>query len=175
VCYSGITYVLGVIIRAPTTPHPPPSRHDWPTPPHPPTIDSEFQRALESIESDPPAAVTSACAILEAMCKIYIEDEKLQAPDKQDLRGVWKVVQKHLKLEPGSVEDDDLKRILQGLASIMDGISAFRTHAGSAHGRGRTGYRPLPRHARLAIHAAHTLVSFLIETWDSRKLPAVNF
>jgi hypothetical protein len=136
------------------------------------TVDQEFQRALDTVIADPPAAVTSACAIMEALCKIYIGDERLDMPDKQDLRNVWKVVQKHMGLEPTSVEDDDLKRILQGLASVADGISAFRTHAGSAHGRGRTAYRPAPRHARLAIHAAHTVVTFLIETWESRKSSA---
>lgn len=137
------------------------------------TVDREFERALDAVNADPPAAVTSACAIMEALCKIYIEDERLEMPDKQDLRNLWKVVQKHLSLEPASVEDDDLKRILQGLASVADGISAFRTHAGSAHGRGRTAYRPAPRHARLAIHAAHTVVTFLIETWEARKSAAV--
>jgi hypothetical protein len=143
------------------------------------TIDQEFGRALANVEVDPPAAVTSACAILEALCKIYIEDEHLDKPEKQDLRAVWKVVQKRLNLEPSSVESDDLKRILQGLASVADGISAFRTHAGSAHGHGRTGYRPLPRHARLAIHSAHTLVSFssrlgMRERLSDQRLSAIR-
>jgi hypothetical protein len=79
-------------------------------------------------------------------------------------------VQKALGLDPAEVADDDLKRILSGLASIVDGIGAFRTHVGSAHGRGRKAYRPAARHAKLAIHSAHSLVTFILETWDERKV-----
>jgi hypothetical protein len=131
-------------------------------------IEAEFARALESVQVDPPAAVTAACAIIESLCKIYIADVGLEMPNKKDLRGVWKVVQDHLGLKPDVVEDNDLRGILTGLAAIVDGVSAFRTHVGTAHGRGRKIYRPAARHARLAIHAAHTLVHFLIETWDDR-------
>jgi hypothetical protein len=62
-----------------------------------------------------------------------------------------------------------LVKILGGVASVVDGIGALRTHTGSAHGRGRHAYRVEPRHARLAIHAAHTLTTFLIETWARRQ------
>jgi hypothetical protein len=51
----------------------------------------------------------------------------------------------------------------------VDGLGALRTHVGSAHGRGRQAYRTSPRHARLAVHAAHTLTTFVLETWDARR------
>ena len=35
-----------------------------------PEIETEFRRALESVESDPPAALTAACSILESFCRI---------------------------------------------------------------------------------------------------------
>ncbi len=34
-----------------------------------PAVEQEFRRAYEAIETDPPAAVTAACAILESICK----------------------------------------------------------------------------------------------------------
>jgi hypothetical protein len=132
-------------------------------------LDIEFQRALENVESDPPAAITSACAIMEALCKVYIEDEQIETPSEQTIKPLWKAVQKHLGLDPAQLADDDLKRVLTGLSSIVDGIGAFRTHVGSAHGRGRAAYRPAPRHARLAVNSAHSLVVFVLETWDARK------
>lgn len=64
--------------------------------------------------------------------------------------------------------------ILGGLGAVVDGIGALRTHAGSAHGRGRRAYRVEARHARLAVHAAHTLVVFGIETWAARRDRAVS-
>ena len=133
------------------------------------SLDKEYQRAFESIKTDPPQAVTAACAILESLCKIYIETEKLDLPGTQTLQNLWPVVQKALGLYPASKEDDDLKKILQGLASTAVGIAHLRTHTGSAHGRGLTSYRVEARHAHLAVGAAHALTNFLIETWDSRR------
>jgi hypothetical protein len=106
---------------------------------------------------------------VEAFCKVYIADEGLPLPNEQSIKPLWKIVQGHLGLDPSQVADDDLKRILSGLSSLVDGIGAFRTHTGSAHGRGRASYKPAPRHARLTLHAAHSLVTFAIETWDARK------
>lgn len=134
-----------------------------------PSIDAEFTRALANVNSEPREAVSAACNILESIFKTYIEDENLEMPQKQDLQNVWKVVRSDLGFEPGSIQDTDLKKILSGMLSVVDGIGAFRTHASSAHGEGRKIYNLKPRHARLAIHAAHTMALFVLETWDERK------
>jgi hypothetical protein len=132
-------------------------------------IEEEFERAHRSIDLDPPAAVTAACAILEALCKAYIAEHSLELPPNQTIKPLWGVVSKHLKISPESVEADDLKRILSGLSSIVDGIASFRTHAGSAHGHSKRSYKVAPRHARLAVHSAHTLCLFVMETWQVRR------
>jgi hypothetical protein len=133
-------------------------------------IEIEYERAYKSIENDPGAAVTAACAILESVCKVYLEEQGLSLPSKQVLSTLWPEVAKHLRLSPKNVADDDLKRILQGLYSIGDGVAALRTHEGSAHGQSEAkGYRMAPRHARLAVHAAHTMALFVLETWDARR------
>ena len=113
--------------------------------------------------------VSAACNILESIFKVYITDENIDPPKKQDLQNVWKIVKNDLGLDPSLVEDNDLKRILSGIFSIINGIGAFRTHASSAHGQGRKIYIIKPRHARLAIHSAHTLALFVLETWDEKK------
>ena len=132
-------------------------------------VDKEFERAVANVEKDPPAAITAACAILESMFKVYIEDNDIEMPTDQSLKPLWKVSSKHLGLDPAAVEDNDVKKVLSGLNSVVDGISSLRTHTGTAHGRGRRAYRLSARHARLAVHASHTLVRFFIETWDKRK------
>ena len=43
-------------------------------------VDKEFERSLANVESDPPAAITAACAILESLFKVYIEDNGLECP-----------------------------------------------------------------------------------------------
>lgn len=134
------------------------------------TIETEFDRAYKSIEADPPAAVTAACAILEAVCKHCLETEGLELPNKQLLGNLWPLVMQHLGLSPKDMADDDIKQILTGLYSISTGIAALRTHEGSAHGRGsKKTYRIEARHARLSVHAAHTMTMFVLETWEARK------
>lgn len=138
------------------------------------TIQEEFDRALENVDSQPRHAIDAACAILESVCKYYLTrcDEPL--PSDKSLKPLWNATAKHLGLNPASIEDDDLKRILSGMYSIADGVASLRTHAGGAHGRlepnpGEKRYKVLPRHARLAVHSAHTLALFILETWESKK------
>ncbi|MGJ3701729.1 abortive infection family protein [Variovorax sp. AFSI2.2] len=137
-----------------------------------PAIHREFERAMESVESKPRDAVSAAANILESVFKTYIEDNGLTMPDKQDLQPVFKVVRADLGLDPGSIEDNDLRTIISGLFSVVDGIGALRTHASSAHSEGRKGYKLEPRHARLAVNAAHTVGAFVMETWDKKARTA---
>lgn len=133
-----------------------------------PAINGEFDRAMETVDAKPREAVSAASNILESVFKIYIKDNALGMPRKQDLQAVFKVVRSDLGLDPGRVEDDDLQRIISGLLSVVDGIGSLRTHAGSAHGQGRKAYKLEPRHARIAVIAAHTVAIFVLETWDKQ-------
>ena len=134
-----------------------------------PGIEEEFRRIEIALGRDPRGALTAACALLEALFKTYIEDEGLEMPRDQTIKPLWSVVSKALGLDPASLSDDDLKRTLSGLTSVVDGLGGLRTHAGSAHGRGRTRYRPEPRHARVVANSVSTLATFLLETWETRK------
>jgi Abortive infection C-terminus len=136
------------------------------------SIDHEFNRALENVESNPREAVSAASNILESICKVYIAEEGLEMPAKQDLKPVWTIVRKHLGFDPSLIEDQDLQQVLSGMISVVDGIGALRTHASSAHGAGKKSYRLEPRHARLAVHAAHTVALFILESWKSKSAPA---
>ncbi len=135
-----------------------------------PTVTEELERIFNSTELKPKDAVTGACALIESLCKVFIESENLEMPAEQTIKPLWRLVSKHLGFDPAAMEDDDLKKVLSGLTSIVDGLGAFRTHAGSAHGYGQKMYRPKPRHARLVANAASALAVFVIETWNERKL-----
>lgn len=50
-----------------------------------PAIEVEYERAYKAIESDPGAAVTAACTILESVCKSYLEGQGHAMPSKQVL------------------------------------------------------------------------------------------
>ena len=133
------------------------------------SIDIEFERATANIESNPREAISAACNILESIFKVFIEEEQLEIQKKKDLKPLWAVVRDNLNFNPSSVEDRDLKEILSGLAGVIGGIGALRTHGSSAHGAGKKIYKMTPRHARLAVHSAHTMALFILESWDAKK------
>lgn len=135
-----------------------------------PAIDLEFERALKNVNTQPLEAVSAASNLLESICRVHIEDANLGMPPKQDLRSLWKVVSTDLGFDASKIQDNDLKRVVSGMFSIVDGISALRTHGSSAHGQGTTMYKPAPRHARFAVNSAHSLAMFLLETTNENKL-----
>jgi Abortive infection C-terminus len=131
-------------------------------------LQTEFDRIYKNVESDPASAVTASCALLESLFRTYIEEEKLDMPSDKSIRALWKVIRADLKLDPAALQDEDLRTALTGLAAIVEGIGALRTHKGSAHGHAKTVYKLKPRHARLAAHASFTLASFVLEAWSER-------
>lgn len=145
------------------------------------TVGRDLARALEAVGSDPESAVTSACSVIESVCRsIIVELDPSAMPAKLDIQGLYKAVSKLLNLSPGRDDlpapvADDVRTILGGLNTVIQGIGALRTHAGDAHGRERGFRRIDARIARLAVHSASTAAQFLIETWQwkfpQRSLP----
>jgi hypothetical protein len=94
-------------------------------------------------------------------------------PQKKDIQGLYQAIREPLGLTPdkAGVPDEiagDVRTILGGLNSIVNGVGSLRTHGGDAHGRER-GYRRVDsRIARLAIHSASTVSLFLVETWQKQ-------
>lgn len=137
------------------------------------TVHRDFERALDSVSTDPEDAITAACSMLESILRSIIVALNEELPVKKDLSSLYKVVREKLRLSPQrsdmSLEiADDVKIVLGGLTSCVSGIAALRTHAGDAHGRESGHGRVDSRIALLAINAASTLGLFLIETWQMR-------
>ena len=80
-----------------------------------------------------------------------------------------RAVQQHLGWDAAAAADDDIKRALGAMSTLVDAIGSLRTHAGSAHGQGRGGYELRERHATLAVNASYTLATFVIQTWNNRS------
>lgn len=138
------------------------------------TVSRDLERALSSTKDDPEDAVTAACSTVESVCRSILIELGFGLPDKNDIKGLFKAVRGPLGLSDRGDFDpliaDDVRKILNGLATVVEGIGALRTHGGDAHGRER-GYSRIDRRiASLAIHGASTIALFLIETWQ-RKYP----
>ncbi len=96
-----------------------------------------------------------------------LEQFDLTMPSKQTVVPLWKSVKQHLTLKQNSVLAEDQTKIIQGLSSVVDGVGSFRTHIGSAHGRGSEPPTIKVSEARLAVNASHTLVTFILERWHT--------
>jgi hypothetical protein len=145
------------------------------------TVQRDLDRALASAETDPEDAVTAACSIIESVCRSILIEMKLPLPVHLDIQGLYKAVREPLGLAAGKEDIPvavaaDVRSILNGLNTVVQGIGALRTHAGDAHGRERGFKRLDARIARLAIHSAGCIALFFIETWQrkysTRALPA---
>ncbi len=139
------------------------------------TVQRDLGRALASIEADPEDAITAACSTIESVCRSVLIELGEPLPAKKDVQGLFNAVKGPLGLSPDRSDLDpliagDVRTTLGGLATVIQGVGALRTHAGDAHGRERGFARVDARIGRLAIHAASTVALFLIETWQ-RKFP----
>ncbi|OOY33821.1 abortive phage resistance protein [Solemya velum gill symbiont] len=137
------------------------------------TVLRDLKRALDSAQQDPESAVTSSCSTVESVCRSILIELGLELPTKKDIKGLFNAVKRPLGLSSGRTDfdpmiADDVRKILGGLATIVEGIGALRTHGGDAHGRERGFSRMDMRIANLAIHSASTVSLFLIETWKNK-------
>ena len=133
------------------------------------SVEKEFERAVEYIVSDPHSSITAACSIIEATLKLYIETFNLTPPHKLNVMPLWAVVQPHLGLNSDPILAGDQQKVLKGLSSVIDGIGAFRSHIGSAHGRGSNPPKIVVAEAKLFVNSAHTIVIFVMEVLHSKQ------
>lgn len=139
------------------------------------TVRRDIDRALASAATDPEDAVTAACSTIESVCRSILIEMDEPLPAKKDIKSLYNAAKRPLGLAPDRSDLDptianDVRTILSGLATVVEGIGALRSHGGDAHGRERGYARVDKRIASLAIHAASTAALFLIETWQ-RKFP----
>ena len=104
---------------------------------------------------------------MEAVLReLEAELETEPQPYDGDLPKLFKKIQRQLNLNPGRPDiEGPLKQVLTGLSSIISGISGVSNKMGDRHVRT---YRPLKRHAVLAVNSAKTLATFLFETHVAR-------
>jgi hypothetical protein len=139
-------------------------------------VERDFYRMLENCEVDPEDSITSACALVESVCRSILTDLQVPIPKKRAVKTLYETVAEELGIAakrkdlPEDVAEES-RRILGGLANVTSGIGELRTKVGDAHGREHTVRRVDPRIARLAIGSAATVTQFLIETW---RLKAKN-
>jgi hypothetical protein len=144
-----------------------------------PELARQLDRLRESVDSDPALAIGTAKEMLETACKTILDELGVQVQPEWDVPELLKHTRKHLKLLPDDVPEvargaDTIKRLLSSLGQVGHGLAELRNLYGSGHGRSGRVKGLSPRHARLAVGAATTLVQFLLDTHVERRSGTSN-
>lgn len=131
-------------------------------------VQAAWQKALERRGTDPEGAITAARTLLEAVCKHILDELKLVYEDKAELPKLYGLAASALNLAPSQHTETIFKQILGGCHAVVEGLGALRNRLGDAHGTGKHGVRPAPRHAELAVNLAGAMATFLVATWEAR-------
>lgn len=137
-------------------------------------IHRQVNRMTSAIDSDPELAIGTAKELIESVCHTVLAERGKPVTDKPELLPLVRRTLEELKLIPDGVADDvkgarSIKSLLGNLAAMSQSMAELRNLYGTGHGKysGRKGLAP--RHARLIVGSATTLVMFLFETHTERS------
>lgn len=144
-------------------------------------IHTQVARMESAIDTDPALAIGSAKELVETCCKTILRECCVPLEDSPDIPKLVKLTLKELKLTPDDVvapksesetakkAAEAMKRMLQQLGGVAGSLAELRNLVGSGHGPDGRFRGPQPRHARLAVGSATTLVMFMFETHQARS------
>lgn len=133
-----------------------------------PHIADQIRRIEAAIDTDPALAIGQAKELTESCFKTILGERGIEY-GKDDLPQLGKKAFKALKLVPDDIPDaakgaQTIRVMLSNLATIVQGIAEIRSLYGTGHGRDGKAKGVSSRHARLAVGAASTLVTFAFQT-----------
>ena len=132
-----------------------------------------LDRITAAISTDPAAVIGSAEELVETACKLILDDYGEAYEQRSEVLELYKATAKLLRLNREAVPDSakgsqSAQRVLQNLATAVQGLAELRNELGLGHGRTKPS-PALARHARLAANSARTVVEFLLDTWHERR------
>ncbi|BAJ73212.1 hypothetical protein MTES_0248 [Microbacterium testaceum StLB037] len=135
---------------------------------------AEMRRQVERIRrdyaTDPEAAIGQAKELIESTCKTILGITG-DSDEKHDLPALVKQTLLHLGLDPSQVgagpDERAAKRLLGGVASILNGAGELRNARGTGHGRSGSDLVD-PSLARMAVGVVLPTVVYLIESWEAQ-------
>jgi len=134
-------------------------------------VQEAWQKALERRATDPEGAVTAARTLLESVCKHILDEASVAYEESADLPKLYSLAAKQLNLSPGQHTEQVFRQILGGCQTVVEGLGALRNRLSDAHGKGKAGVKPAPRHAELAVNLAGTMATFLLATMEVKTKP----
>ena len=132
-------------------------------------VQETWHKALDRRCIDPDGAVTTARALLEAVCKQILESQCVPHDDVVELPKLYALTAKHLELAPSEQTEKVFKQILGACQAVVEGVGAMRNHHGDAHGKGSSEAKLELRHVELAVNLSGAVSSFLLQTWAANQ------
>ncbi len=132
-------------------------------------VQAAWMKALDRRIVDPEGAITSARTLIESVCKHILDEAAISYDDATDLPKLYKQTAEILNLAPSQHTEPIFKQILGGCTAVIEGLGSLRNRLSDAHGKGRIGSKPLPRHAELAVNLSGALASYLLATWEAKS------
>jgi hypothetical protein len=122
-----------------------------------------WKDAQSALAIDPPDATTRASSLIETLCKHILDAKSRPLTGNESIQQLYGAAARALSISPEQQVTADLRAIAGGMNTLVVGIGALRTHAGTAHGKS-PGNQPITfPHARLAVNAAGVLATFLMD------------
>lgn len=137
-------------------------------------ISAQIEQMNDSIEKHPSDSIGKAKELLESCCKTILSKKEIVINKDLSVHKLVKKTCEELKLTPEDIPNsakasETIKSILGSLTAIASGMAELRNSYGSGHGKSAD-YKGLsPRHARLVVSSATSIVLFLWDTYEEQN------
>lgn len=136
----------------------------------------QVNRMKNAVDDDPTLAIGTAKELIETCCRTILEErgETIQKKNPE-VSELVKATTKCLALTPDDIPEEakaaeQIRILLSSLGSITHQMAELRNAYGTGHGKGSKTKGLRPRHARLVVGAASTIVNFLFDTHKERPI-----
>lgn len=132
-------------------------------------LTGQVKRIELAVNHDPELAIGTAKEIIETCCRTILRERGMPVEGSPEISKLTKATLKELKLVPEGIPSearggDVIRRILQNLGAIGNGLAELRGLYGTGHGKDGQSTGLTARHAKLAANASVALANFLFET-----------
>ena len=137
-------------------------------------LSAQIDIMLKMPKENPTEAIGKSKELIESCCKTILENNQVPIKNNLSVSNLVKITMKHLGISIDNVdgsmaESEAIRAIIGNLHGIVGNIAELRNTYGSGHGKGANFIGLTARHAKLAVGASITLVSYLWETYEWKK------
>lgn len=134
-----------------------------------------IDRIQKSVIEDPGLAIGSTKELVESALKTILNKSGVIFDKNDDIPKLLKSVQKTLELVPDDVDDakkgsEIIRILLSNLSQVVIKLTELRNLYGTGHGKENARKGLNDRHAKLAVGSGITLATFLLETFEHRRI-----